>query len=83
MASARLQHGDGVNLLRSNDLIWPYVIGNYLEGKAPFPFDPLCWNSGATRMPAANPSLALQEINQFGASSGGSAVCRSVPGRVR
>ena len=49
------------NLLRSNDLIWPYVINNYLRGREPMPFDLLYWNSDATRMPKANHSFYLRE----------------------
>jgi polyhydroxyalkanoate synthase len=48
------------NMLRSNDLIWSYVVSNYLKGKAPSSFDLLHWNSDATRMPAANHSYYLR-----------------------
>ncbi|PWT86844.1 MAG: class I poly(R)-hydroxyalkanoic acid synthase [Proteobacteria bacterium] len=54
------QMANAFNLLRSNDLIWPYVINNYLKGKEPAPFDLLYWNSDATRMPAANHSFYLR-----------------------
>jgi len=48
------------NMLRSNDLIWSYVVSNYLKGQPPAAFDLLHWNSDATRMPAANHSYYLR-----------------------
>ncbi len=54
------QMANAFNMLRENDLIWPYVVNNYLKGKTPFPFDLLYWNSDTTRMPAANHSFYLR-----------------------
>ncbi len=48
------------NMLRASELIWPYVVNNYLKGREPPPFDLLYWNADATRLAAANHAYYLR-----------------------
>ena len=50
------------NMLRSKDLIWPYIVNNYMMGKKPAAFDLLYWNQDSTRLPAANHNYYLREF---------------------
>ena len=54
--------GTTFNMLRSSDLIWSFMINNYLMGKDPVPFDLLYWNSDSTRMPYKMHSFYLRNM---------------------
>ncbi|WP_363346663.1 class I poly(R)-hydroxyalkanoic acid synthase [Methylocystis echinoides] len=48
------------NMLRPNELIWTYVVNNYMKGVEPAAFDLLYWNSDSTRIPRANHSFYMR-----------------------
>ena len=50
------------NMLRPTDLVWSYVVNNYVKGEPPSAFDLLYWNSDATRLPARNHSYYLRNF---------------------
>ena len=62
---------DTFNALRSNDLIWSYVVDNYYIGKHPPPFDLLYWNADQTRMPKALHLFYLRKFYRDNALSEG------------
>ncbi len=55
---------DMFNMMRENDLIWSFVVNNYLMGRDPLPFDLLYWNSDSTRLPATMLAYYLRKVYQ-------------------
>ncbi len=65
-AMAKTGYLDGVkmantfNVLRPNELVWNYIVNNYVKGETPSAFDLLAWNADSTRIPRANHSFYLR-----------------------
>ncbi|MGH6887881.1 MAG: class I poly(R)-hydroxyalkanoic acid synthase [Rhizomicrobium sp.] len=66
------------NMLRANDLIWSFVVNNYLLGRDPVPFDLLYWNSDTTRMPEATHLFYLRKFYKENALARGKLVLGDV-----
>jgi len=67
------------NMLRPNELIWTYVVNNYMKGVEPAAFDLLYWNSDSTRIPRANHSFYMRSCYLENRITRGEMVMSGVP----